>query len=174
MNTYLICDSSHWRSARWPAAKASLRYRSPPMCEQQPYTVWVSWCEHILNLEPKLRLSTGSNKQTLTNRTSVKPRDGMNDTALLVHQRFDLFLPWSKEKLKLTLGHERRGKFSMAIFHNTKIFFTFMLITVNRGMGMLITVICYFSTYLVVVKCAKDPTQVDYIKAWFFTNSSEF
>ena len=43
----------------------------------------------------------------------------------------------------------------MAIFQNTKIFFTFMLITVNRGMGMLITVICYFSKYLVVVKCEK-------------------
>ena len=44
--------------------------------------------------------------------------------------------------------------FQWQYFKTPRSFFTFMLITVKRGMGMLITVICYFSTYLVIVKCA--------------------
>ena len=53
-----------------------------------------------------------------------------------------------KKKLQYMLWYEIRKKFSMAIFQNTKIFFTFMFITVKREMEMLITVIRYLS-YLI-------------------------
>ena len=136
MNTYLICDSSHWRSVR---RAALLRFVTETRRNHCSYVETVAlycmvswrrqsyptWCDNILSLESKRRLSIRSNKWTLTNCTSVKPRDELNDTALLVRQCFDLFLPSSKQKLQQTLGHEIRKNFSMAIFQNSKIFFHF-------------------------------------------------
>ena len=130
-----------------------------------------TWCDNILSLESKRRLSIRSNKQTLTNCTSVKPREGLNDKALLVHQCFDLFLPWSKKMLQLTFGREIRNKFSMAIFQNTKIFFTFMFITVKREIGMLITVIRYLSQ-LIVMNCKKAPLKGVMLVSSFLSNVS--
>ena len=50
----------------------------------------------------------------------------MNSTIQLCSfMGFDLFLPWSKKKLYLTLGHEIKKKFSMEIFQKTKIFYHF-------------------------------------------------